>query len=248
MARGGGAVLTDDDLRAVLSKVGVDAPVRALEVTASTNTTALEMAREGAPPWTLVTAAHQTAGRGREDRPWLDVEGGSLLCSVLVPPEPPWQLLSLLAGASMAEAIRRVAGVDARCKWPNDVLVDGAKVCGILIESVVEDDRLTAAVVGAGVNLVAPPLERAGGIGEVDVRGLLVRFLRGIRRDLGHARRIRSRWLAINDTIGREIGVGSYGTMFSGRAVGLTDGGDLLIDTGGPAPTRLSAGEIHHPT
>jgi BirA family biotin operon repressor/biotin-[acetyl-CoA-carboxylase] ligase len=239
-------VLTEDDLRAVLSKVGVDAPVRALEVTASTNTTALDMARDGAPPWTLVTAAHQTAGRGREGRPWLDMAGGALLCSVLVPPEPPWQLLSLLAGASMADAIRQVARVDARCTWPNDVLVDGAKVCGILLESIVEDDRVTALVVGAGVNLLAPPVEGAGALGDVDVRALLVAFLRGMREDLGEPERIRSRWIATNDTIGRAIASGADGAVASGRAVGITDDGDLLIDMGGGRLTTLSSGEIQH--
>ena len=106
-------MLSRDDLLAALAAIPVDAPVRAEEVTGSTNATAIELAEAGSPEWTLVSAAHQTDGRGRLGRTWTDVADGALLCSIVLRPAlPPSRagLLSLLAGACMAEAIRDIAG------------------------------------------------------------------------------------------------------------------------------------------
>jgi hypothetical protein len=126
------AHLNETALRRALRSAGLpDGSVRYEEVTASTNATALEMARAGAPEWTVVAAAHQYAGRGRLGRTWDSVPGDSLLFSVVLRPRlPPDRavLLTLLAGVSMALACR-VAGVDdVWCKWPNDLLRGDAKV------------------------------------------------------------------------------------------------------------------------
>src|SRR6516164_1885613 len=99
-----------------------------LRVTDSTNTRARELAAAGAPHGTLVTAREQRAGRGRQGRTWTAPAGHALLCS-LVLRDPP-RLLPLAAGAAVAE----VVGPAARIKWPNDVLLGGLKVAGILVE------------------------------------------------------------------------------------------------------------------
>ena len=106
-------MLTSDDLLQALAAIPVSAPVRAEEVTPSTNATAAELAAAGEPEWTLVATAHQTAGRGRLDRSWSDVPDKALLFSVVLRPKlPPARagLLSLLAGAEMAQAIRVTSG------------------------------------------------------------------------------------------------------------------------------------------
>jgi BirA family biotin operon repressor/biotin-[acetyl-CoA-carboxylase] ligase len=245
-------VLTDDDLRGVLGMIGAVAPVRALEVTASTNATALAMADEGAPDWTLVTAAHQTGGRGRHGRSWQDVAGSALLASVVLRPTlapASAGLLSLLAGAAMVDAIARVAGVDVRCKWPNDLLAGDAKVGGILAESRVDAGTLRAVVVGVGVNLIPPDLPGAAGIGEVGLADLLGAFIAGLHRgssvpDL--AAEVRARWIPVASTIGSEVRASATdGSVIVGLATGIDDRGGLVVRTDG-GERSVVAGEIDH--
>ena len=95
----------------------------------STNERARGLASAGAPHGTLVTASEQSAGRGRQGRRWTAPAGRALLCSVVI--RDPSRLLPLACGVSVAE----VVGGDARVKWPNDLLVDGRKVAGILVEA-----------------------------------------------------------------------------------------------------------------
>ncbi|MGH2876319.1 MAG: biotin--[acetyl-CoA-carboxylase] ligase, partial [Solirubrobacteraceae bacterium] len=115
--------------------------VRAID---STNARAQALADAGAPHGTLVTAGVQTAGRGRQGRSWSSPPGRALLCSLIVRDQPP--LLSLRAGVAVAE----IAGARSKLKWPNDVLVDGLKVAGILVEGRPQDGW---AVIGIGVNV-----------------------------------------------------------------------------------------------
>ena len=144
------------------------------------------MAREGVPEWTIAAAAHQTAGRGRLGRTWLDDAGRSLLFSIVLRPDLSPSLaglLSLLAGATLAEACREVAAVEAGCKWPNDVLVHGRKLAGILAEASLSSGRIDHLVLGVGVNLAPPPVGISGatGLEGVDAADLLGAFLRSFR-------------------------------------------------------------------
>jgi len=111
--------------------------VHRLESVTSTNDVAVRMAREGAPEGTVVVAREQTAGRGRHGRSWSSPPGG-LYLSIIFRPHLPfedlWQMAFLAAVAS-AEAVGQVSGLPARIKWPNDVLLNARKVCGILIEA-----------------------------------------------------------------------------------------------------------------
>jgi len=112
--------------------------VHALDTTDSTQSEAQRLAAAGAPEGTVVTARHQRAGRGRRGHDWWDAPGQSLLVSVLLRPAGPVTTapqLSLLGGLAVAEALATVAAVPARIRWPNDLLVDGRKICGILAEA-----------------------------------------------------------------------------------------------------------------
>ncbi len=117
---------------------------------ASTNDRARELVREGAPSWTVVVAEAQTAGRGRAGRSWISPPEVGLFVSFLVRPRGAGQatLTPLLVGMALARAVEEVAGVEVQVKWPNDALIEGRKVAGILCERV--GDRL---VVGVGVNV-----------------------------------------------------------------------------------------------
>ena len=249
-------MLTTDDLVAALGAIPVRAPVRAEEVTASTNDAALALADAGSPEWTLVSAAHQTEGRGRLDRPWTDRPDGALLFSfVLRPAIPPARasLLPLLAGACMAEAIRATTGRQAVCKWPNDLLLHDEKVGGILVESRVADDKLRCAVIGVGVNLAEPPdVQGAAGIGErVGQRALLTEFLVRFAAlygtaDASLADRVRQAWLPVSATIGQLVRATTVdGRDVTGRAVDIDGFGSLQLSTD-TGEVRVGFGDIEH--
>ena len=122
----------------------------------STNDEALRRAMEGAPEGVVVLADVQTAGRGRQGRAWNDVPGASLAFSVVLRPSLPLPRLPLLALAmacSVAEAAGAVTGRKHDVKWPNDVLFEGRKVCGILAESRSGGDGRPVLVIGTGVNV-----------------------------------------------------------------------------------------------
>ena len=249
-------MLIRDDLVHALAAIKVVAPVRADEVTGSTNGTAWEMADADAPEWTLVVAGHQTEGRGRLGRRWVDVPNRSLICSVVLRPalEPNRAgVLSLAAGAALAGAIRDETGHPALCKWPNDILVDDSKVGGVLIEASVADERLRFVVVGTGVNLEAPPdLPRAAGLGDIGLRQLLTAYLTRLH-DLYAGQpgsplsaRVRSAWLPLSATIGRMVEASTIGgAVARGRAVGIDDFGNLLVSTDAGERT-VAFGEVRH--
>ncbi len=131
--------------------------VHALDTTDSTQSEAQRLAAAGAPEGTVVTARHQRAGRGRRGHDWWDASGQGLLVSVLLRPVGPVTTapqLSLVGGLAVADALAAVASVPARIRWPNDLLVDGRKVCGILAEaSSGGAGRLHHVILGIGVNL-----------------------------------------------------------------------------------------------
>jgi BirA family transcriptional regulator, biotin operon repressor / biotin---[acetyl-CoA-carboxylase] ligase len=220
----------------------------------STQAIAFELAERGAPDRTVVLADHQTAGRGRLGRRWEDEPGASLLVSILLRPrlEPRrLPMLSYVAAIAVAEALAEVASLAPRLKWPNDVLVDGLKIAGILLES-----RMAAPatmVIGIGVNLAQRRFEpaltgRATSVAlasgrPIDRETMLAALLE--RLDVWRARlesegfdAVRARWLALSDTIGRQISVEGQ----TGVARDLDDDGALILDTG-DGRRRVVAGE-----
>jgi BirA family biotin operon repressor/biotin-[acetyl-CoA-carboxylase] ligase len=207
----------------------------------STSARARELAGAGAPHGTLVTAAEQSAGRGRQGRTWSAPAGRALLCSVVIR-DPP-ALLPLAAGVAVAD----VVGPSARLKWPNDVLVEGRKVAGILVEGRPQERW---AVVGIGLNVAVRvedfPAElrsTAGTLGfspaaiEPTLDALLGRldgWISADRESLLSAVRRRDALLA------REV------RWAGGRGVGggIDAGGRLLVETDG-GTVALDAGEVH---
>jgi BirA family biotin operon repressor/biotin-[acetyl-CoA-carboxylase] ligase len=131
--------------------------VTALNTVDSTQSEVQRRAAAGAPEGTVVTALHQRAGRGGRGHDWWDAPGESLLCSVLLRPDrEPAAVpqLSLVGGLAVAEALAASTGVSARIRWPNDLLVDGRKVCGILAEAASgADARVHHVILGIGINL-----------------------------------------------------------------------------------------------
>jgi BirA family biotin operon repressor/biotin-[acetyl-CoA-carboxylase] ligase len=131
-------------------------PVEAYESIGSTNERAKELARAGAPEGLLVTAEQQTAGKGRLGRPWQTPPGRALAMSLLLrPPIPPTLAprLTLVAAVAVAEAVRSVTGLPVGIKWPNDLQIEGRKLCGILTEMEAEIEQVRFVVLGIGLNV-----------------------------------------------------------------------------------------------
>jgi BirA family transcriptional regulator, biotin operon repressor / biotin---[acetyl-CoA-carboxylase] ligase len=215
----------------------------------STNARARELAVGGAPHGTLVTAAEQTAGRGRQGRVWVAPAGEALLMSLVVR-----QLgagtLPLATAVAVAEACEELAPVEARIKWPNDVWIDGRKVSGILLEGRPQEGW---AVIGIGLNVavrefpeelseIATSLALAGAP-EADVELALTTLLERLDRWLGApSDDAIEAWRERDALIGEQIRWNGG----SGTAAGIDEKGSLLVDLDGDAGrTALDAGEVH---
>jgi BirA family biotin operon repressor/biotin-[acetyl-CoA-carboxylase] ligase len=212
-----------------------------LRETGSTNERARALAAAGAPHGTLVTAAAQSAGRGRQGRRWIALAGSILLSLVVREADA---LLSLRAGLAVAD----LAGERALVKWPNDVLLDGRKVAGVLVEGRPQEGW---SVVGIGVNLAVDPAalgpelrHTAGTLGRPasELEPALAELLAALERRLaeppaGVLAALRAR----DALLGSPVTWGS-GT---GTCAGIDDEGGLRVQLPGGVETVLRAGEVH---
>lgn len=169
------------------------------------------------PIGSVVVAEHQTAGRGRLDRRWESPPGTALLVSFVLPPNP---LLSLAAGVAAAEA----CGDHVRLKWPNDLLLRGAKVGGILVEA-----RAAKSICGIGINLTWAP-EGAATLNQ-DRDRLLEKLRVELERwSSATPVAVLARWRELSDTLGRRVRVEMAGRVVVGIAEDIGDNGELIVD------------------
>ena len=240
--------------------------VRVVAETGSTNADALAAARDGAAEGIVIAAEAQAAGRGRLGRGWQSLPGGSLTFSVLLRtaavPAGARGWVPLLTGVAVARAVRRATGVQARLKWPNDVLAGAGKLAGILAEQAGD-----AIVVGVGLNVLgtaaqlpvatATSLELLGA-GEADRTELLAEILTEIEcwylpwRDTpagdADASGLRQEYLRLSATVGARVRVLLPGAPdLVGLAVAVDETGRLLVRPDGQAdPVPVSAGDVIH--
>lgn len=246
--------------------------IRRVDVTGSTNADTAAAARSGTAEGLVVVADHQSSGRGRLDRTWHTPAGSALTASFLLRPAdvpaPRWPWLPLLAGIAVVDAVGLVApSVRAGLKWPNDVLVGGAKLAGILVERV-ESPTGPAAVVGIGLNVSqvlgeglvegAVSLRSAGasGVSRDEVlaavgTALAARY--GAWRAVGgdpSACGLADDYRARSVTLGRSVrahlpGAAEAGAEVVGTAIDVDDTGRLVIDTMS-GRRAVGAGDIVH--
>jgi BirA family biotin operon repressor/biotin-[acetyl-CoA-carboxylase] ligase len=223
-------------------------------VLGSTMDEARALALAGASDGAVVVARRQTAGRGRQGRAWFSPEG-NLHASILLRPGLPAARLTELGfvvALAVADAVDALLpGGRARLKWPNDVLVGGAKIAGILVE-LIED---SAAIVGVGVNLGHLPeaalypvtslacLGAAAGVDEILPHLLAALETRLAEWQTGGFAPVRSAWLARGPAIGETVRVRLGQQTIHGSFAGLDADGALLIATDGE-PRRFAAGEV----
>jgi BirA family biotin operon repressor/biotin-[acetyl-CoA-carboxylase] ligase len=228
----------------------------------STNDRARELAEAGAEHGEVVIAESQTAGRGRRGRSWSSPPGQNLYLSVILRPSLPPQRapeLTLVASVAACDACRK-AGVDAGIKWPNDLLVDGRKVAGILTELSAEADAVHWVILGIGVNLNSTLEDLPEDLREVATSLAIEReqpvpralFAAALLSELEqwldlHAAEgfgpIRDAWRERSVTLGREVRVDGDRGEIAGVAVDIDDSGALLV-RGRAGVTRVVAGDV----
>jgi BirA family biotin operon repressor/biotin-[acetyl-CoA-carboxylase] ligase len=235
------------------------------DVVDSTNRVAGDLARQGAPEGTVVVADAQTAGRGRMGRSWESPAGENLYFSVLLTPDVvPARVpqLALVAAVAVHEGLAACCPrIVAAIKWPNDILVDGRKVAGILCEASLEADRVHRVILGIGINVngtslpralrpVADTLRSAGGR-DVSRPELLAAVLN--RLEARYAGWLRDGSLSgclgyferHSALTGRLVTAETLAGVVRGTARGITPGGELTIETQGGELRRLLAGDVH---
>ncbi len=246
--------------RAALAAVAPGwARVEVVEEVGSTNQVVADRARAGAAEGLVVVAEHQRAGQGRLGRVWEAPRGAGLTFSVLLRPsvsDRRWPWLPLLTGVAVVEAVTAAGGPACALKWPNDVLHDGLKLAGVLAERVGTPSG-PAAVVGIGLNVSQTPEELpvptatslAAAGSTVDRTSLLRAVVERLHeqyadwaRDGG---RVRDRYLALSDTVGREVRVELPRGVLEGRAVDLDVDGALVVSSGGRTH-HVTAGDVVH--
>jgi BirA family transcriptional regulator, biotin operon repressor / biotin---[acetyl-CoA-carboxylase] ligase len=231
-------------------------PVVHLSVTASTNDHARELAAAGAPHGTVVLAEEQTAGRGRQGRSWVAPRGRALTLSIVLRLDTPaLELLSLSAAVAVCEACERVASVACGIKWPNDVLIDGRKVAGILVEARPQEGW---AVLGIGLNVDTEKVEldpeiratatslRIASDRRVDREAALRALLEHLVQRLGTAAdSLLSAYRERDALYGNAIAWSDRDGVLEGKAEGIDEDGNLVVSTADGERRALTAGEVH---
>ncbi|MCI8327712.1 MAG: biotin--[acetyl-CoA-carboxylase] ligase [Lachnospiraceae bacterium] len=149
-------LLSQIELESVRKTSWIGEEIHYFDTTDSTNTRAKKLAEEGSAHGTLVVADEQTGGRGRRGRDWESQKGISVYMSFVLKPEiEPGNAstLTLITALAVAEGIEKTTGLDCQIKWPNDVVVNGKKICGILTEMSTQIDYINYIVIGIGINV-----------------------------------------------------------------------------------------------
>ena len=224
---------------------------------ASTMDLAREQARGGAAEGTVVVAGQQTAGRGRRERGWHSPPGNIALSLVLRPSLGDLSKMVMFASLAVVDAIRRVAGVEADIKWPNDILINGKKVCGILMTSEVRSGAVDHVVIGLGLNVnmdvaaypgiaaIATSLSAETGI-EFDPVMVMQALLEELERYYlmidGEA--LFTEWRGRLITLGKQVSAtwGEY--CYEGIAEDVSPDGSLTLRQADGGIVRIVAGDV----
>ncbi|MFC4768962.1 biotin--[acetyl-CoA-carboxylase] ligase [Effusibacillus consociatus] len=223
-----------------------------LKVVDSTNVVAAKLADEGEPEGTLVISDQQTGGKGRRGRPWFSPPGTGIWMSLVLRPQLPMAhapQLTLVAAVAVSQALTEVTGSQAGIKWPNDILFDDRKCCGILTEMNMESEEITSVILGIGINvnqvrsdfpeeiqgiatslreITGHPIPRAS-----VVQRILEKFetLYDQYVENGSFACIRDQWKKQSITLGRHVSAATSRGIITGVAVDIDEMGALVVET-----------------
>jgi BirA family biotin operon repressor/biotin-[acetyl-CoA-carboxylase] ligase len=224
----------------------------------STMDEAARQAEAGAEEGTVIVAETQSASRGRLGRPWVS-EPGNLYVSVIFRPDRrTLPYLSSLCGVAVVRAVKKATGLQARLKWPNDVLLNGKKVAGILLESAINGDRVKYAVAGLGFNVAldfnhledlssfATSLNAAASrdISRHDLLRHLLHQMDSLYLELGQGQTPLEQWKGLLDTLGQRVQATSQGEVYRGLAESVDAIGNLQIRLEDGQLVTLTAGDV----
>ncbi len=255
-------ILNPDTIKEGLNTQIIGKEVYCFRETNSTQIVARELAARGAGEGTVVLAEGQTRGKGRRGRSWFSPPGQGIWISIILrPPISPLQAgrVCLTSALAVAEAIKEITGLLTLIKWPNDLLIGGKKVGGILIEMAAEMDLVKFLVLGIGVNVNQDEFpDELGGIAlslkqerreEISRLSLLQDILRrldnyylSLRK--GEFEALANRWRRFSATLGKQIRVSLPGEIVEGQAIEIDADGALLLRLDSGFVKRLVGGEV----
>ncbi len=255
-------VLTKDEIASLLYTKWIGKDLYCYDTIGSTNARAKELAEQESEHGTLVVADQQTQGRGRRGRSWQTPPQTGIAMSLLLRPEinpGNASMLTLVTALAVANAITSLSGVEAMIKWPNDVVMNGRKVCGILTEMNAQFDYISYIVIGIGINVHNEQFpeelsQMAGSI--LTESGKRIHRAELVARSMAYFEQYYETFLKTEDLSGmleaynhllvnrgREVRVLDPKEPFSGRAVGITKKGELMVDTWS-SRKLVSSGEV----
>lgn len=256
-------VVTQAELGSMLDARWIGNRLEYFDETDSTNIRARKFAEDGAVHGTLVVADRQTGGKGRRGRQWISPGGAGIWMSlVLRPAFAPVHasMLTLVAGMAVVKAVKNVTGLDAMIKWPNDAVLGGRKICGILTEMSTEDQYIRYVVIGIGINVnidefpgdirgTATSLKLE--LGETVRRSPLIKAVAAAFEeyydifletcDMSKLKEEYNRKLA---NMSRQVRVMDPGGEFCGTALGIDDEGSLLVRKSDKTVAPVISGEV----
>ncbi len=224
----------------------------------STMTEAKRLARRGCPPFTVVVAERQTKGRGRLRRTWFSDEGGLFFTLVLRPNIPATMMSRYTFAASLCLTliIQRELGIEARVKWPNDILVNDKKICGMLAEMEMESDMVSFLNIGIGLNVNNnPTIEEPNSASLCSLTGkklsrkkLLISFLDQMKLLLSQPdlNRIIPEWKQHTITLNKTVKVVTNSEEWEGFAVDIDESGALVLKQADDSLKRVYFGDCFH--
>lgn len=256
-------VITEAELKSRMKSRWAGGQLKYYEEIDSTNNQAKRLAEEGSPHGTLVVADRQSAGKGRRGRSWVSPGGTGIWMSILMRPQiPPMHaaMMTLVMALAVCEGVERETGLKTQIKWPNDIIIDGKKICGILTEMSSELDFIHYVVTGMGINVnmeefpdelkdkatslrleAGRPFARSAIIARVmeSLEPYYEQFVRD--EDLSGLLEPYHSRLA---NLGREVAVLAPGHEYQGTALGINEKGELLVKTGDGTVKQVVSGEV----
>ncbi len=252
------------ELKDNLNTEAIGKVIKCYDIVDSTNDIARKLASEGAEEGTVVLAGMQRAGKGRLNREWLSPKGGLWFSVILRPYIKPSEAMrvTMIGGVAVARTLAKF-GLDARIKWPNDVLINDKKVCGILTEMRSLGSKIDFLILGIGINANFDLEELPESIRDqtttlreklgkdLDVQELLSCLLEEIDKcyvllKSGNSSRLLYMWRELNDTLGRDVEITTQKETIQGIALDVDGSGALIVRMKDGTMHKFLAGDVIH--
>ena len=256
-------LMTEAEIKSLMHTDWVAKEVLYFDTIASTNTKAQELAEKGYPSGTLVVADKQESGKGRRGRSWVSPSGTGIFMTLMIKPDinpNNASMLTLVAALAVAKAITSVTGEKAMIKWPNDIVVNGKKVCGILTEMNAQFDYINHIVVGIGINVhnesFPEEISQMASSLMIEAGGKMFHRAQIIAETMSYFEQYYDTFLQTQDlsalvreydellvNMNKAVRVLDPKEPFDGKAMGITPKGELIVDTW-ESRKLVSSGEV----